>query len=644
MKNKILIVCILTLSFFKTDAQIPCKEIVGYYPNWQWYDRSKLVNPLTINYSKYSILNYCFFSPQLDGSILSTDSWADENLLLGQPNWTTGGYFPNTSIVDLAHNHNTKIIPSIGGWTLSGNFPIIAADPVKRVAFAQACVNLIQTYNFDGIDIDWEYPGYADHGGSAQDKNNYTLLLQAIRTAIDNYGIAHNKTMLLTAAVGAAEDRMDDVDWTAVSGILDIINLMTYDFFGSWDVTSNHNAPLYAPTQGDPTFNCDYAINKLISVYNVSPQKITLGVPFYGRSSKTTGTPSLFGSNAGSVDGVTFIEDEGSPEYYNIVKNMGLFTEHWDNTAKVPYLTGNGSLNTFVSYDNEQSIGLKAKYIVDHNLRGAIIWEITGDYLETAPNSGVIANTPLVDTLNHVFCNYNSGVVVPGTPSIIWNNPSNIIYGTALNSVQLNALANVTGTFVYTPNSGTILPVGSHTLSVLFTPLDNVNYTTVSATVQIDVTKASPVLIWNNPANISFGTALTSTQLNAISSVSGSFVYSPVAGTILPVGIHSLNVNFMPNDNLNYLNSNASVEINVVTNSELELIENHINNIILYPNPANSSLLFTEELTAVEVFSIHGKKIFETIEKANSISTAELSDGVYYLVSKQGFFKFTVKH
>jgi chitinase len=86
---------------------------------------------------------------------------------------------------------------------------------------------------------------------------------------------------------------------------------------------------------------------------------------------------------------------------------MSLFADNWDATAKVPYLTGLNGLNTFVSYDNEQSIELKAQYIVEENLRGAIIWEITGDYIETSPGSGVILGTPLVDKLNHVLCNYS---------------------------------------------------------------------------------------------------------------------------------------------------------------------------------------------------------------------------------------------
>ncbi|MEY4934919.1 MAG: hypothetical protein RIS64_1278 [Bacteroidota bacterium] len=64
-----------------------CREIIGYYPNWQWYDRNKLVKPTTIDYSKYTMINYAFFKPELNGSISATDAWADDNLLNGQPNW-----------------------------------------------------------------------------------------------------------------------------------------------------------------------------------------------------------------------------------------------------------------------------------------------------------------------------------------------------------------------------------------------------------------------------------------------------------------------------------------------------------------------------------------------------------------------------
>jgi len=294
--RRILLVSIFFFILFSNSLLAQSrKTIIGYYPGWQWYDRSQLVNPETIMYSKYTIINYAFFKPNPDGSITGHDSWADENILLGKINWSTTpiSYYPNTSIVDLAHNHGVKVLISIGGWTLSNNFPSIAASPSKRSVFANACVDLIKKYDLDGVDIDWEYPGYAPHGGSYADKVNFTLFLQEIRNAVDAHGVAVNKDFLVTAAVGASQSHMSFVEWNNVSKILDLINLMSYDFFGSWDTTTNHNAPLYAPLMGDPTFNVDSAVTSLIQNHNVPKNKIAAGMAFYGRSVKTVGTPDL---------------------------------------------------------------------------------------------------------------------------------------------------------------------------------------------------------------------------------------------------------------------------------------------------------------------------------------------------------------
>ena len=395
----------------------PCREVIGYYPNWQWYDRSKLVKPSSIDYSKYTIINYAFFKPELSGAISSTDTWADDNLLNGQPNWAQGGYYPNTSIVSRAHNAGVKILPSIGGWTLSDNFPVIAADPVKRTNFANACVQLINQYQFDGIDLDWEYPGYVVHGGSPADKNNFTLLLQSVRSALTNLGNQNGKTYLLTSCFGASQAHMNNIDWPAVVPLLDCINLMSYDFFGAWDNTTNHNSPLYAPAQGDPTFNINSAVNSLVTTYNVPAQKICAGLAFYGRSFKTPSAPQLHGPASGSGDTATFSEDDGTPLYYNVLKKLNLFDQYRDNLAVSPYLLGKNGLKTFLSYDDSLSIFAKAAYVRNKNLRGCIIWEITGDYIETTPGSGVIAGTPLATAVNKAFCGSGGNTTICQVPA-----------------------------------------------------------------------------------------------------------------------------------------------------------------------------------------------------------------------------------
>jgi hypothetical protein len=150
------------------------------------------------------------------------------------------------------------------------------------------------------------------------------------------------------------------------------------------------------------------------------------------------------------------------------------------------------------------------------------------------------------------------------TPDITWTSPSSISYGTLLSGSQLNAEANVVGSFVYSPPAGTLLTVGSHSLSVTFTPTDQTVYKIATATASVRVTKATPVITWANPPSISYGTRISSIQLNAQANASGTFVYSPPAGTLLSVGSHSLSVTFTPTDQINFNNAAASASLLVV--------------------------------------------------------------------------------
>ena len=152
-------------------------------------------------------------------------------------------------------------------------------------------------------------------------------------------------------------------------------------------------------------------------------------------------------------------------------------------------------------------------------------------------------------------------MVVKTTPSITWPAPPAITYGTPLSVTQLNATASVPGTFTYSPAAGTILTVGTQTLTATFTPTDTTDYTTATATVPLTVNKATPVVSWPAPSPITSGTALSASQLDATSTVLGTFVYSPAAGTILPVGTNTLTVLFTPNDATDYTTASASVSL-----------------------------------------------------------------------------------
>jgi hypothetical protein len=151
--------------------------------------------------------------------------------------------------------------------------------------------------------------------------------------------------------------------------------------------------------------------------------------------------------------------------------------------------------------------------------------------------------------------------VTVSSPTLSWATPAPIVYGTPLSGTQLNATANVAGSFVYNPVAGTVLTPGTHTLMVTFTPTDTIAYSSATATVQLSVTASSPTLGWATPAPIVYGTPLSGTQLNATANVPGSFVYSPVAGTVLKAGIQTLGVTFTPNDTTAYSPGTAMVQL-----------------------------------------------------------------------------------
>jgi len=145
--------------------------------------------------------------------------------------------------------------------------------------------------------------------------------------------------------------------------------------------------------------------------------------------------------------------------------------------------------------------------------------------------------------------------------AVNWTGPAAITYGTALSGTQLNATASVPGNFVYSPAAGAIPKAGTDILTVTFTPTLNKDYTTVTASVVIQVGRAAPIVTWAPPSAISYGTPLSATQLDATANVAGKFAYSPAAGKVLTAGAKTLSVTFTPTDAIDYIKVTATVTL-----------------------------------------------------------------------------------
>lgn len=166
---------LLLFSFLiDVEASPSQKTIIGYYASWEYYDRSGLAKPKNLDFSKVSRVNFAFFHPDSAGNLYGTDSWGDPLVLFGPYDWNPGPNSPtychrgsgpgetscnhhtySEGLIHLVHSAGAEVWPSLGGWTLSDNFPVIAASEISRRNFAEECVSLLKDYNFDGIDIDW---------------------------------------------------------------------------------------------------------------------------------------------------------------------------------------------------------------------------------------------------------------------------------------------------------------------------------------------------------------------------------------------------------------------------------------------------------------------------------------------------------
>ena len=359
------------------------KQIIGYYPLWEFAARDTLVRPETIPYRQLTMVNVAFFYPLADGRITLADSLQPvADLVLGGKS--------GESLVERAHRAGTRVLISLGGWANSEHFPAAASSEASRRRFAGECVALVQKYGIDGIDIDWEYPGYAPHNGTPSDRANFTLLLRTVRDSLNALARTVGKPLLLTAALPADRHNVSQLEVGKIAELLDYLNLMTYDLYGVWFPYAYHHAPLYPGRCGDPTRNADAAF-RLYRSYGVPAQKINLGVPFYGRT--FAGCDSLCAPHSGAD--VQHFPPAGVPLYYQILHLLPQFDYHWDAQAGVPYLTS-GRWHTLISFEDERSAALKARYVRQKGAAGLIVWEITGDALPDGSH-------PLLDAIFSEF-------------------------------------------------------------------------------------------------------------------------------------------------------------------------------------------------------------------------------------------------
>lgn len=267
-----------------------------------------------------------------------------------------------------------KLVLSVGGWT-AGGFSEAAANESGRTLFAQTAAALLERYDLDGLDIDWEYPCIDAAGISASDddKINFTKLLQSCRSMLDTMS---GSRKMLTIAAGAGDYFIEHTQMAKVQRLLDYVQLMTYDLRGGFRHETGHHTNLFTDTQDPSPVSMEYAV-RAFKAAGVPPEKLVVGAAYYSRMWK--GVPNV---NNGLHQQAQTIGDYG-PGYGTLVEsyiNKNGYTRFYDKTVQAPWLF-NG--NTFLSYDDETSCRAKVDFLKKENLAGIMFWEYGLDTTHT---------------------------------------------------------------------------------------------------------------------------------------------------------------------------------------------------------------------------------------------------------------------
>ncbi|MCQ1059746.1 glycosyl hydrolase family 18 protein [Photobacterium sp. ZSDE20] len=380
-------------------------------------------------------------------------------------------------LIDLAHQKGVKVMASLGGWSMSKHFPEMAADPVKKARFL-ADVDKLMALGFDGIDIDWEYPGTGgmNFQGNPEDYGNFELLMEDIRERI-----GPNK--LLTAAFSASTAKLEGYNWPRLVASMDSFNMMTYDLNGGWSNVAGHNAPLYPyPEEEYQDLDLDH-LRVWMAAKGIPSDKINFGAAFYGRGVQTTEATAYVGAPTDkrtvnfSVDGPTesavdldnWKEFEGQPNYNYIMQAAGW--EHmWDANAEVPYAVKG---KYFLSYDDVPSIEQKAQYIVDNQLGGVIVWQVHGDIkcegsfvsYGTKLKQCTNLSSPLAEAIDKVFSAGDG--TVNTAPALTVPASQNVDAGAVI-SFAVSATDSESDLLSFTVTNATVIDNGDGTATVTY--------------------------------------------------------------------------------------------------------------------------------------------------------------------------------
>lgn len=329
------------------DEKDPEEVFVGYV----------FGEPRNINFRLYTHLCHAFLVADGEGNVREART------------------VPSRGLTGEAHKAGVKVLLSLGGWGWDGQFASIVSRPEAEDRYVKAVMGLVDEFDYDGIDLDWEYPD------TEEEVVGFERLSRRFRKELDAIGAKEGRPMVLTMAASANPGTLRWLGKKFLLETMDWINVMTYDFTGDWTNYAGHHSPLFASSKqpGGSPRSTEATVKYLLGERGMPADRLAVGIPLYG---------------LGFAVDEPYASTKGLPkaripqgDYRNLhkLRHEQGWTRRMDDETGNPWLIS-PDRSVVIGYDDAESVTLKTRWAMKQGLRGVFFWQVAADRLPDGTN------------------------------------------------------------------------------------------------------------------------------------------------------------------------------------------------------------------------------------------------------------------